>query len=265
MALSRSLLLFGIGAMLVAGLAAACGDDDDDTTSTATSTQGESGTATAPGSTTTGSETPGTGSTATTAPTEEQIPFETPATTFSKEPPGIEPPLLADVRAARNEGFDRVVFEFEGDEMPGYEVSYVEGVTECGSGAPVELTGEAVVSVVIRPANAHDEAGNETVPRDVPTEGTAAVREVRNFCDFEAVVGYGISLSGVRPLPCFRTRRADPPGRRLQPVATSGAAALPLEFHAEASHEGWAAAVLFVVSVVCPSRRSTNVRWTASR
>jgi hypothetical protein len=203
MSLSRSLLFLGLGTLLVAGLAAACGDDDDDTTSTATSSGDGSVTATAPAGTATGSETPGATSTATSAPTEEQIPFETPATVFSKEPPGIEPPLVVDIRAARNEGFDRVVFEFDGDEMPGYEVAYVDGVTECGSGAPVELVGEAFVSVTIRPANAHDEGGNVTVPRDVPTEGTAAVREVRNFCDFEAVVGYGISLAGVRPYRVF--------------------------------------------------------------
>ena len=204
MGITRTLVLSGIGLAVFAGLAVACGDDDDDTngtsTSTSTSTAGGSATTQPPAS-------PGGDGTATTeptpVPTEEQIPFETPGTTFSKDAPGIEPPLVVDIRAARNEGFDRVVFEFDGDEVPGYQVEYVESVAECGSGATVEITGEATVSVTIQPANAHDEDGNETVPRDVPTEGTAAVREVRNFCDFEAVVGYGIGLGGARPYRVF--------------------------------------------------------------
>jgi hypothetical protein len=114
-----------------------------------------------------------------------------------------EPAIVREIRAAANTGFDRVVFEFEGDEVPGYEVGYVERVAECGSGEPVTLAGGAVVSVTIRPANGHTEEGEATIPREVPTQGTAVVREVIGFCDFEAVVGYGIGLATAVPFRVF--------------------------------------------------------------
>jgi hypothetical protein len=192
---------------MVAGLAlTACGGDDDDggtPTSTATSTSSSSATASATATgTASGSATPGETATGTT-PSEESIPFETPSTTFTRAGGDIETAVLADIRTGRHESFDRIVFEFEGDEVPGFRVEYVTGVTQCGSGEAVELTGEAFVSISLEPAAGHTDDGEATVPQDVPAEGTAAIREVRGFCDFEAQVGYAVSLSGARPYRVF--------------------------------------------------------------
>src|SRR5690348_4665640 len=53
---------------------------------------------------------------------------------------GMRPVTLRAVRAARNEGFDRVVFELDGPDIPGYTVEYVSRpATACGSGNEVEL------------------------------------------------------------------------------------------------------------------------------
>ena len=46
-------------------------------------------------------------------------------------------PTLADVRAAGHPGFDRVVFEFQGD-VPEHTVGYVDQLVEDGSGEPVK-------------------------------------------------------------------------------------------------------------------------------
>jgi hypothetical protein len=187
------LLLLALSAL---AFAAACDDgDDDDGEATETAT----GTSSAPAD---GSPSGSPAATPTTDEGGEGEPFETPSTLFQKEGQG-EPALVREIRAAANTGYDRVVFEFEGDEVPGYEVGYVERVAECGSGEPVALTGGAVVSVTIRPANGHTEEGEATIPREVPTQGTAVVREVIGFCDFEAVVGYGIGLATAVPFRVF--------------------------------------------------------------
>ena len=47
---------------------------------------------------------------------------------------------LVEVRAAAHDGFDRIVFEFAGDAVPGYRVQYLAHVVACGSGELVALS-----------------------------------------------------------------------------------------------------------------------------
>src|SRR5688572_2350499 len=72
--------------------------------------------------------------------------------------------VLKAVRTARHEGFDRVVFEFETAELPGYRIEYIDKpVKQCGSGNVVNLKGDAWLEVRFYPANAHTEEGKPTV------------------------------------------------------------------------------------------------------
>jgi hypothetical protein len=67
---------------------------------------------------------------------------------------------LRAVRTARNAGWDRVVFEFDGADVPGYHVEYVDRpVRKCGSGDETQVAGQGWLEVRITPARAHDEAG----------------------------------------------------------------------------------------------------------
>lgn len=108
------------------------------------------------------------------------------------------PALLTGVRAARNAGFDRVVFQFEGPELPGYHVEYLDGpARHCGSGNRAPVGGEALLSVRITPAQAHtDEGGKPTVQpflrTDLPT-----IPELRLTCDFEGEVEWVLGLDAV--------------------------------------------------------------------
>ena len=59
--------------------------------------------------------------------------------------PRSAPPvaILTDVRAATHAGYDRIVFEFAADPLPGYHVEYATGpVYQCGSGAEVSVGGD---------------------------------------------------------------------------------------------------------------------------
>src|SRR4029453_15148685 len=67
-------------------------------------------------------------------------------------------PTPADPRAAGHPGFDRVVFEFQGD-VPEHTVRYVDQLVEDGTGEPVSVAGTADLEVVFPGANAHGEDG----------------------------------------------------------------------------------------------------------
>jgi len=122
---------------------------------------------------------------------------------------------LVSVRTARHEGFDRVVWELEGD-MPGIHVEYVdEPVRSCGSGEPVALTGDAWLEVRITPANAHSEAGRPTIAERRRATGLPAVHEIVQTCDFEGIVTWVLA---VRSPETFRLARFGDPSRLVVDV-----------------------------------------------
>jgi hypothetical protein len=112
-----------------------------------------------------------------------------------KKPEAPPVAVLRDVRAASQEGFDRVVFEFEGSAVPGYRVGYVDSAVQCGSGEPVEVAGEALLQVQFIPAQAHTEAGEATVREREWRPGLPVVQELESVCDFEADVTWVLGLA----------------------------------------------------------------------
>jgi hypothetical protein len=69
---------------------------------------------------------------------------------------------LYQVRVGRHGCFDRVVFDINGPEPVGFSARYVPVVTADGSGAPVPVTGGAVLEVVVRaPVNGDDSQGHQ--------------------------------------------------------------------------------------------------------
>ena len=123
--------------------------------------------------------------------------------------------LLVSVRAARHDGFDRVVWELDGS-VPGVHVEYVdEPVRACGSGEPVPLPGDAWLEVRMSPANAHTDAGGATITARRRATGLPAVLEIVQTCDFEAVVSWVLA---VRSPELFRLTRLDDPSRLVVDV-----------------------------------------------
>lgn len=189
-------------------LLVACGDDDD--APRATPTQAASQT-NAPGNTPSASTTP-----VTTEPSATPGAFSGSTDPVSKDAPAnITAGLLKNVRAAAHEGYDRIVFEFDGNQVPGYAVEYRDTATACGSGKDLtDFIGggeapEAILAVNLRPANAHDQNGNVTAARDVPAR-LATIERAFSTCDFEGVVEYALALSGEKP---FRVSTLQDPPR----------------------------------------------------
>ena len=87
---------------------------------------------------------------------------------------------LTGIRAARHEGFTRVVLEFAGKGMPGvWSAAWTDEAVEQGRGLPIQVEGEAVLDLVIDgtpmtatenpyPSGTHTRAGD----LDVVSDGT---------------------------------------------------------------------------------------------
>ena len=87
---------------------------------------------------------------------------------------------LAGIRAARHEGFTRVVLEFSGEGTPGvWRAAWTDEAVEQGRGLPIQVEGQAVLDLVIDgtpmtatenlyPSGMHTRAGD----LDVVSDGT---------------------------------------------------------------------------------------------
>ncbi|MBU8895849.1 hypothetical protein KRR26_09545 [Corallococcus sp. M34] len=96
---------------------------------------------------------------------------------------------LVSVRTGPHEDYDRVVFQFEGAELPGYQVAYAKTpAVQCGSGDPVKVEGQGPLEVRFIPARAHTSEGKATVSDLTLKPALPMVRELVRTCDFEAEV-----------------------------------------------------------------------------
>ena len=109
--------------LLLALIAAACGDDDAITTAAPATSAPPT---TAPATTTAGATTPTStaSTTTTTAATTTTAPFA--GDTNPKSGPG-DGGLLTNIRIADHDGFTRIVFDFEAPTFPAWEFHYVAG------------------------------------------------------------------------------------------------------------------------------------------
>ncbi len=109
-------------------------------------------------------------------------------------PPGA---LLVDVRTGLQEGFDRIVFEFE-EGLPGYRIQYVAPPIRGEiSGLPVEITGNAFLRVSFRSAAGFDPITGEPTydgPLEIAT-GLPSLLEAERTGDLEAVLTWVLGLA----------------------------------------------------------------------
>jgi hypothetical protein len=114
---------------------------------------------------------------------------------------------LRAVRTARHDGFERIVFEFEGDELPSYEVRHADGpARDCGSGYDIALPGDARITIRFEPARAHDDEGRATVVDRDRSPGYPRLLRLRTTCDFEAHLDWVAALDGAAPFGVLELR-----------------------------------------------------------
>ena len=126
--------------------------------------------------------------------------------------------MLDAVRTGRHPGYDRVVFQFEGAQVPGYRIEYVREITlgetddqylTLQGGALVQVTFQGTASDDYRP-------GTQTIP-DKFTPDLAQVKQLGLAEDWEGVVRLGIGLDHRAG---FRVLELHEPARVVVDVAT---------------------------------------------
>lgn len=129
-------------------------------------------------------------------------------------------PVVVDLRAAAHEGYDRFVVEFQGDEIPGYTIRYLDDrPIECGSGHPLMIRDDAVLELHLEPTRGYTEEGAATVDHSAQSFGFEALKEGDVSCDFEAV--FTVVLGITQRLP-FRVDELSNPARLVVDVRHSG-------------------------------------------
>src|SRR5712691_55211 len=124
--------------------------------------------------------------------------------------------LLRAVRADSQPGYDRIVFEFAGDSIPGYRIEYASRpVVRCGSGDPVAVAGSGRLVVRFGPARAHDEMGHATIERWTAAPGLPSVKDWRIVCDFEGQVEWVLGVPAGTP---YRVLELTAPARLVLDV-----------------------------------------------
>jgi hypothetical protein len=119
---------------------------------------------------------------------------------------------VTDVRVATHDGFDRVVFETEGDGVPGWFVDYGEATSQ-GSGEPVEVDGEVTLRVAVNMVTLPPDLPDDIEPwdgerLDGPAGGVVA--EVVDDTIFEGIHLFFVGLDAERS---FVVERFDDPHR----------------------------------------------------
>jgi len=125
--------------------------------------------------------------------------FEGTAGITEKKNPNVKESIVAAyVRSARHDGFDRLVFEFLGDELPSYKIEYIDKpIRACGSGDVVSFAGDAWLSVRFTGAQAHAPEGDATIPVKDRTQSPnlTVVKDLKMICDFEGEVEWVLGNS----------------------------------------------------------------------
>ena len=133
-----------------------------------------------------------------------------------------ETALLEDAGMSSHPGFDRIVFTFK-NAVPGYNIGYIEPpLTQDGSGAKVNITGDAILSIRMEPASGFDVSTGEGVlvykgPKRIGAAetGTKVVSEIVRSGDFEAVLTWAAGLPEKLP---FAVETAENPPRLVVDV-----------------------------------------------
>lgn len=154
----------------------------------------------------------------------EPSPTPRPSTAFAggtgrvEEEPTGGPLSVVAVRAARQDGYDRVVFELDGREAgaPGWTVEYVDDPRRDGSGDPVEVKGDKTLVVLISGSGYPFDTGVEEAERATVGADLEVVEDVVLGSVFEGVYEAFVGVDGERP---FTVSRLADPARLVVDIA----------------------------------------------
>lgn len=112
---------------------------------------------------------------------------------------GIYP---TEIRAARHDGFERIVIEHAGTGTPAMLVEYVDNPVAPGSGLPIELDQDAILEVIWSGMASTDDIDDSqlmTVGEPITDFNTSAIQSALVNAPWEATSSYFIGLDEERP------------------------------------------------------------------
>ncbi len=127
------------------------------------------------------------------------------------------PGVQVDTRAAQHDGYDRIVFEFQGDTVPQYDIAYIASAQHCASGLPVTLAGSAVLQVHFPRTYVYNvDTAQLTIPTKELQFTFPELREAQEICAFEAVANWALGVVSRQP---FRVYEQSSPARLVIDIA----------------------------------------------
>ena len=104
--------------------------------------------------------------------------------------------MLRAVRSGKQPAADRLVFEFDGNGLPAWQVEYLDGpARDCGSGDAVRLAGVAFLQVRFTGGRAHTDQGKPAAGPQRRALALPVARELVRTCDFEGEVTWVLGVS----------------------------------------------------------------------
>lgn len=126
---------------------------------------------------------------------------------------------LTEVRLGHHGDYERLVFEFTGDELPNdYQIDWTDDPTNLGTGESLDMTNDVVLAVRFHVANVIDSDVERPVPIDEPLifdEGEF-VQEVHFGGQYQSTADYYIGLDAERD---FRVEAREGPSRLVLDIA----------------------------------------------
>ena len=139
-------------------------------------------------------------------PTDDETPFPAnrePDTAGASDDARLSP---VDLRFGVHDGFDRIVLDLSGPGQPGWLGEYVDDPRLAGSGAPIELAGEASLVTHVRGVVYPTEEGAEQYegPQRFRPGSAGVVQEGVYGAIYEGQLGLYVGLSSEQPFRVFR-------------------------------------------------------------
>ncbi|MCZ2824721.1 MULTISPECIES: AMIN-like domain-containing (lipo)protein [unclassified Modestobacter] len=119
-----------------------------------------------------------------------------------------EPVVVTDVRLGAHPGFDRMVFEVAGEGEAGWRIGYTDDPRAQGSGAPVDVPGDAVLGITLTNIALPADAPEGVQPWDGPDRqqvpGASALQALVEDTLFEGQYTFFAGLDAERPFAVSR-------------------------------------------------------------
>lgn len=127
--------------------------------------------------------------------------------------------VLVDVRVAQHPGFDRLVLEFSGTGLPGWQAGYVEEATLDGSGEVVTLDGDAVMNLyATNTTYPESQEDYYSGPQQFEPEDSDVIEEVFVAGPFEGLTQVILGVDGAAEGVPFRVFALSEPSRLVVDV-----------------------------------------------